>query len=106
MAIVGWATAELVGTDSCTVRNRMSVGTVEARQESRWRSRIRVWGSGEPATDNPAAWDVERATLAYSRWAGIHSRKIVVIGSHSFALLHDRMPVGNFTRWGQRRLER
>ena len=31
---------------------------------------------------------------------------IVAIGSHSLASLHDRMPVGNFTRWGQGLLER
>ncbi len=66
-AIVGWATAELVGTDSGAVRNRMSAGADEARQASRWRNGIRAWGSGEPATDNPAAWNVERGTLACSR---------------------------------------
>jgi hypothetical protein len=67
MKIAGWATAEVVGTDSGTVRNRMSVGTVEARQVSRWRNRIRAWGSGEPATYQSGSWAGERATLACSR---------------------------------------
>jgi hypothetical protein len=59
--IVGWSTAEVVGTDSGTVHDRMSVGAVEALQMSRWRNRIRAWGSGEPATYHPGSWDVEQA---------------------------------------------
>lgn len=61
----------------------------------------------EPVTYNPAAWDVERAALACSRvgWSS-QLKRSVGIGSHSLASLHDRMPVGNFTRWGQGLLER
>jgi hypothetical protein len=33
----------------------------EAREMSRWRNRIRAWGSGEPATYHPGSWDVKRA---------------------------------------------
>ncbi len=85
---------------------RMSVGAVETRQASCWRNGIRAWDSHEPTTYHPGSWDIERVTLAYSRWAGVLSQAIVGIGSLSLASLYDRMPVGNFMRWGQGLLKR
>jgi hypothetical protein len=105
--IVGWATAEVVGTDSGTVHNRMS----SWRSQSSSRRAAGQSGSGPGAVVSLRPTIRTLGTSSEPRlrpqgWAGILSRAIVGIGSHSFASLHDRTPVGNFMRLGQKLLER
>ena len=67
--------------------HRVSVGTVEARQEPLAKQN-RAWGSGEPATDKPRLLAHRARRACAQGWAGILSRAIGAIGSYSLASLH------------------
>jgi DDE family transposase len=99
--IVGWATTELLGTDSGAVTTGCPVGAVEARRGAAGEAGSGPGAVGEPVTDNSATWHIERVTLACSRVGWSSQPNDRGIGSRSLALLHGRMPAGNFTRWGQ-----
>ena len=54
-AVVGWATAESSATGCGADHDRMTSVPSRSSSVSRWRHWIRAWGSGEPATNDPAA---------------------------------------------------
>ena len=53
--VVGWATAESLAAGCGADRDRMTSVPSRSSSVSRWRHRIRTWGSGEPSTNDPAA---------------------------------------------------
>jgi hypothetical protein len=100
VAILGCATAELVGTDS----GAATAGCLLAQSKlvkSRWRNKTGPGAVDEPATDNPGSWHIERGRRACSRvgWNSQPSARRNRVALVGFAAC--RMPVGNFTRWGQ-----
>ncbi|MGO9812954.1 MAG: hypothetical protein ACLP53_19580 [Isosphaeraceae bacterium] len=54
-AVGGWATAESSATGCGADHDRMTSVPSRSSLVSRWRHWIRAWGSGEPATNDPAA---------------------------------------------------
>ena len=66
-------------------------------------------GPGAVVSLRPTIRPLGTSSKARSRaqgWAGIRSRAIAAIGSNSLASLPDRMPAGDFTRWGHGLFER
>lgn len=54
-AVEGWATAESSATGCGADSDRMTSAHSRSSSVSRWWHWIRAWGSGEPATNDPAA---------------------------------------------------